>query len=140
MLITFTEQPASNNVGNETTNDSFPFIVFGLPIAIVVFVTWLKYNIGQRLTSREFGNLLLDLCVDTLTVGVTILVAYYNLINQSSILYWIGVFLAVIILFVIHVRSYYVKGDIPSKYIVFWIVLCCITSFGVMFGIYKNVC
>lgn len=88
MQKTYTEQPI-NNIGNETTNDSFPFIVFGIPILIVCFVTWLKYNTRHKLSLRELSNLLLDLCVDTLTVGVTILAAYYSFVGSSSILFGI---------------------------------------------------
>lgn len=140
MPKTYTEQPIDNHAGNEMSKDSFPFIVFGLPILIVVVITWLKYNINQTLTSRELGQLLLDLCVDTLTVGITILIAYYNLVINPANLFWNWVFLAIVVFFVIHVRSRYLKGGIRLKYILLLISLCCIFSIGVMYYLYQNVC
>ena len=140
MQKTYTEQPI-NNIGNETTNDSFPFIVFGIPILIVCFVTWLKYNTRHKLSLRELSNLLLDLCVDTLTVGVTILAAYYSFVGSSSILFWNCVSFAVVTLFVIFVRSLHLGGELSSKSKrLVLVLLCCVSCFGVMFFLYTSVC
>ena len=143
MPKTCIEQPdsLSTNIVGESSKDSFPFLVFGIPIALVFLVTWLKYNTRQRLTSREFGLLLLDLCVDILTVGSTILVAYYNLVTKPFDLFWNCISLIFAMLMGIFIRSRYVNGEISSnRYRLLWVFLSCVVCISVMSYLYYNVC
>ena len=143
MSKTFIEQPdsLSTNSVNDSSKESFPFLVFGIPIALVLIVTWLKYNTRHTLTNRELGLLLLDLCVDILTVGSIILVAYYNLVTKPFDLFWNCISLIFAMLMGIFVRSRYVNGEISSnRYRVLWVFLSCVVCVSVMSYLYLNVC
>ena len=143
MSKTFIEQPdsLSTNSVNDSSKESFPFLVLGIPIALVLIVTWLKYNTRHTLTNRELGLLLLDLCVDILTVGSTILVAYYNLVTKPFDLFWNCISLIFAMLMGIFVRSRYVNGEISSnRYRVLWVFLSCVVCVSVMSYLYLNVC
>ena len=90
-IIETTPQVTVNNQ-NSSGETSFPYVVFGVPILITFIVTWLKYNIGKSIEPRELSKAFLDLCIDSLTVGATILFAYFNLISAPSSIFWLSMF------------------------------------------------
>lgn len=122
-------------------NDSFPYVVFGVPILITIVVTWLKYNIGNSIEPRELSKAFIDLCIDSLTVGATVLFAYYNLISAPSSIFWLSCCLIGVMFYCLHIRMKNIKGEISDS---FWgvlsLFLCILLSAGILIWLFFKVC
>lgn len=134
---TFIGKQTGSEHDNYSKDNSFPYVVFGVPIALAIFITILKYIIGDFPDRREAGKIILDICVDTLTVGATILIAYHYMIENPGDIFLISVMFAIAMLLSISVRNLNLKGVISDK----WpIVLCFFTCCVVIILLYFKVC
>ena len=121
--------------------ESFPYVVFGVPILLTIIVTWLKYNIGRSIKPRDLSKAFLDLCIDSLTVGATILFAYYNLINAPSSIFWLGTSLAIVMFYCLHIRMMNKKGEIPESLLGYCLLFGSILfSTGILAWLFFKVC
>ena len=141
MPKTYTEQPAQTNSSNESHNsDSFPYITFGLPLALVVIVTLLKNRIRLKMEEKERGRIILELCIDALTIGGTILIANYKYIEKPYNIFWNGFIMALILVYVIIVKKSYIDGQLSIDDHKKWIASCCILCFLILVYLFIIIC
>lgn len=130
----------TNNIVNEPSKDSFPYVVFGIPILIVIVVEILKYNFQQKPSNRQKGEFMLDLCVDTLTVGITIFASVYINVTDLSVLFWNIVSFAIAMFVVLTIRRIYINGEMSKITVRYLLVFFCVAiTFIVMFFLFKSV-
>jgi hypothetical protein len=140
MPKTYIEQPVKTNSGDEPHNgDSFPYLVFGLPIVLVCLFSFIKNNIRLKTPKRELGIILLELFIDVLTVGVTILIAYWHLVQSPANLFWCSCSLVIVSLVAMYVRSLIKDAEISIKCGKWWVFICFCLCFGAMFYLFKIV-
>ena len=121
----YTEQgSAKQNIDSgEVNNEAFPYIVFGVPIALVFFVAIFKYVFWRIPNTREASKVMLEICIDVLTVGATILFANYNQIGSPGSMFWFSIFLVVAMLISLIIRSLNMDGKLSGYGI--WLILLC---------------
>jgi len=110
----YTEQPIKTGKGRVAKDNAFPYVVFGVPIAFVIIVAVLKHVIWRIPNEREAAKFFLEISIDVLTVGATILFANYYKVSIAN-MFWLSIFLIVSMIISIIIRSLNLDGKLNGK-------------------------
>lgn len=113
-----------------------------LYLAIAILVAWLKYNLhADKISLREYGTFLLDVSLDCITVGGTILVAYCHLIATPSAIFWNSILLILSLVIGLFIRRKYIDGDIISTSCrIISVVISCLLCCASLIYLFINIC
>ena len=133
----YTEQPAQTY---ETTKDNaFPYVVFGVPIVIVILMAVFKHVVWRIPNIREGFRFLLEISIDVLAVGATILFANYYRITSPAAMFWIIVYLLIVMVISLIIRALNIDGKLNGNKVA-WIFVSPVMCIIAIIWLYYLVC
>ena len=123
----------------EVNSEAFPYIVFGVPIALVIFIAIFKHVVWRTPNIREVAKFFLEISIDVLTVGATILFAYYYKVTTPAGMFWLTIYLFFAMIVSLVIRSLNMEGKL-SGYNYLWVILCPVMCVVAIFWLFILVC